>query len=188
MGQGWRKRFCGILGEESQMIVILVDSDPSEVSFFKNMVSVIHIESIWKSRYKAGPVVNINSNLAIVYHGQLHLGNEVVEPVHNINTQTHTLLIVWVPGNVRIGPTVPGGSILSKYLTSTVRETTGPPVSWKRRDLANSNFPFNICYFLYNRIGHWSGSLQIKIMVPMTAVVRWPQNWHVVQIPGEFLW
>lgn len=90
VGQGLRKRFCGILGEESQMIVILVDSDPSEVSFLlKNMVSVTHIESIWKSRYRAGPGVNINSNLAIVYYGQFHLGNEVVVPVHNVNTQTH---------------------------------------------------------------------------------------------------
>ena len=89
VGQGLRKRFCGTLGEQSQMIVILVDSDPSEVSFLlKNMVSVTHIESIWKSRYKAGPVVNINSNLAIVYYGQFHLGNEVVVPVHNVNTQT----------------------------------------------------------------------------------------------------
>lgn len=105
VGQGLRKRFCGILGEESQMIVILVDSDPSEVSFsLKNMVSVTHIESIWKSRYKAGPVVNINSNLAIMNYGQFHLGNEVVVPVHNVNTQTHTILIVWVPGNVRITP------------------------------------------------------------------------------------
>ena len=47
VGQGLRKRFCGTLGEQSQMIVILVDSDPSEVSFLlKNMVSVTHIESI----------------------------------------------------------------------------------------------------------------------------------------------
>ena len=32
--------------------------------------------------------VSINSNLAIVYCGQFHLGNEVVVPVHNVNTQT----------------------------------------------------------------------------------------------------
>lgn len=66
-----------------------------------------------------------------------------------------------------------------------MKETIGPPISWKRRDLVNSNFPFNICYILYNRIGHWSGSLQMKIMVPMTAVVIWGQEAAPEKTEGE---